>query len=364
MMPDSRKRGSSPYWKKPKQGFSYVRALWIVLVVSGPGLVSSVHGASETLAEVDGVAITADEIEKPLAAQLSKLEEQIYELKRQKLEALINDKLLANEAAKRNLTVPVLLDAEVTSKVGLITEQEIEKFYEDNRGQIKIEQAQVHEQIRAFLQNQKLAAKREEFLKSLSARAKVLVHLKAPPIQRIAVSVQGAPFKGGTNAPVTIVEFSDFHCPFCQRVVSTLAQLESRYGEKVKLVFRDFPIESLHPGATKAHEAAHCANEQGQFWAYHDKLFASPPSSNPDVLKGLAKEVGLDTSTFATCLSSGKYQAAIKEDMAEGSRIGVDGTPAFFINGRQIIGAQPLDGFVRVIDDELAREGSIQSEAR
>ena len=356
MMPDSRNRGSSPYWKKPKQGFSCVPAIWIVLMLSGQGLVSNVHGASEILAEVDGVAITADEIEKPLAAQLNKLEEQIYELKRQKLETVINDKLLANEAVKRNLTVPVLLDAEVTSKVGLITEQEIEKFYEDNRGQIKVEQAQVHEQIRAFLQNLKLAARREEFLRSLSAQAKVLVYLKAPPIQRIAVSVQGAPFKGGTNAPVTIVEFSDFHCPFCQRVVSTLAQLESRYGEKIKLVFRDFPIESLHPGATKAHEAARCANEQGQFWAYHDKLFSSPPSSNPEVFKELAQEVGLDPSTFATCLSSGKYQAAIKEDMAEGSRIGVDGTPAFFINGRQIIGAQPLDGFARVIEDELARD--------
>ena len=168
------------------------------------------------------------------------------------------------------------------------------------------------------------------------------------------MSVHGAPFKGGASAPVTIVEFSDFHCPFCQRVVSTLAQLESRYGEKIKLVFRDFPIESLHPGATKAHEAARCANEQGKFWPYHDKLFASSPSSSPDVFKGLAKEVGLDLSNFEICLNSGKYQAAIQEDMAEGARIGVDGTPAFFINGRQISGAQPLDAFTRIIDDELA----------
>jgi protein-disulfide isomerase len=327
----------------------------MLLLLTGLSFAPKAQAASEILAEVDGVAIAAEEVEKPLAAQLSKLEEQIYNLKLQRLEALINDRLLAKEAAKRTLTVPALLDAEVTAKVGLITEQEIEKFYQDNKAQIKGEQAEVREQIRAYLQNQRLAAKREEFLISLRAHAKVVVHLKAPPIQRIEVSVQGAPFKGGEKAAVTIVEFSDFHCPFCKQVVSTLAQLESRYGEKIKLVFRDFPIESLHPGAPKAHEAARCANEQGKFWPYHDKLFASPPSSSPEVFKGLAREIRLDAGTFETCLSSGKYQAAIKEDIAEGNRIGVSGTPAFFINGRQISGAQPLEAFTRLIDDELAR---------
>ncbi len=183
----------------------------------------------------------------------------------------------------------------------------------------------------------------------------MVVHLKAPAIQRSEVSVQGAPFKGAEKAAVTIVEFSDFHCPFCRQVIPTLAQLELQYGEKIKLVFRDFPIESLHPGATKAHEAARCANEQGKFWPYHDKLFASPPSSTPEVFKALAKEVGLDAVAFESCLSSGKFLAAIKVDMEEGNRVGVSGTPAFFINGRQISGAQPLEAFTRVIDDELAR---------
>ena len=330
-------------------------ALWILFLALAIGFPAAAQAAGDVLAEVDGVAITADEVDKPLASQLSKLEEQIYNLKLQRIEALINEKLLTKEAAKRNLTVPALLDAEVTAKVGLVTEQEIEKFYQDNKAQIKGEQAQVRDQIRAFLQNQKLAAKREEFLRSLRAQANVVVNLKAPPIQRVEVSVQGAPFKGGEKAAVTIVEFSDFHCPFCQRVVPTLAQLESKYGDKIKLVFRDFPVEQLHPGATKAHEAARCANEQGKFWPYHDKLFAGPPSSSQEVFKGLAKEVGLDAVTFETCLGSGKYQAAIKEDMAEGTRVGVGGTPAFFINGRQITGAQPLEAFARVIDDELAR---------
>jgi len=330
-------------------------AHWILFLAFAIGFPFVAHAVDEPLAVVDGVPITTEEVEKPLASQLSKLDEQIYDLKRQRLETLINEKLLAKEAAKRKLTVPALLDAEVTTKLSLITEQEIEKFYQDNKAQIKGELAQVREQIRAFLQNQKLAAKREEFLGALRAQAKVVVNLKSPPIQRIEVSVQGAPFKGSEKAAVTIVEFSDFHCPFCRRVIPTLAQIESQYGDKIKLVFRDFPIESLHPGATKAHEAARCANEQGKFWAYHDKLFASPPSSSPDVFKEMAQQVGLDLVTFETCLVSGKYQAAIKRDIEEGSRVGVGGTPAFFINGRLITGAQPLEAFTRAIDDELAR---------
>lgn len=340
-----------------------MKALWILLLALTIGKPALAEGASasEPLAEVDGVAITSEEVEKPLAPQLSKLEEQIYNLKRQRLDALINDKLLEKEAAKRKLTVPALLDSEVTAKVGLVTEQEIEKFFEDNKAQLKGAEAELREKIRAYLQNQKLSAKREEFLTSLRSQAKVVVNLKPPAIQRIEVSVQGAPFRGGAKAPVTIVEFSDFHCPFCRRVISTLTQIESKYGDKIKLVFRDFPIESLHPGATKAHEAARCAGEQGKFWPYHDKLFAREPTSSPESFKGIAKEIGLNENSFETCLGSGKFQAAIKEDIAEGNRVGVGGTPAFFINGRLISGAQPLEAFTRVIDDELARTVATRS---
>jgi protein-disulfide isomerase len=333
---------------------------WLVVF----SLAVLVAARADPLAEVDGVAITSEEVEKPLASQLSKLEEQIYNLKRQRLEGLINEKLLAKAAAKRAISVPALLDAEVTSKVGLVTEQEIEKFYQENKARLKGEESTVRDQIRTHLQNQKLVTKREEFLRSLRSQAKVVVNLKPPPVQRVEVSVDGAPFKGAAKAPVTIVEFSDFHCPFCRQVLPTLTQLDSKYGKKIKLVFRDFPIESLHPGATKAHEAARCANEQGKFWAYHDKLFDSPPKSSPEIFKELARQVGLDTTGFDTCLDSGKYQAAITKDIEEGNRAGVTGTPAFFINGRIISGAQPVEAFARIIDDELSRDDAAKSGAR
>jgi protein-disulfide isomerase len=310
---------------------------------------------AEPLAEVDGQAITAEEVEKAIAAQLSKLEEQIYTLKSQKVEALIAERLLAREAAKRGMAVQALLDAEVTTKVALATEQEIETFYQANKARLKGDEATVREQIRAHLQKQKLAAQREAFVQSLRSQANVVVHLKAPAVFRAEVSMDGAPFKGPATAPLTIVEFTDFHCPFCKRVLPTLGQLESQYGDKVKLVFRDYPIDNLHPGARKAHEAARCAHAQGKFWAYHDALFANAPKTRPEQLKAYAEEVGLDLPAFEKCLNSGTYQATVQPDVEEGSRVGVTGTPVFFINGRLVSGAQPLESFVRVIEEELAR---------
>lgn len=328
---------------------------WMLLFLLGSSFPTAAHAASDALAEVDGAAITSEEVEKSLAGQLSKLEEQIYNLKRQKLDALINEKLLEKEAAKRKLTVPQLIDAEVTAKVGLVTEQEIEKFYQDNKAQIKTDDPELRNKIRAHLQNQKLATKREEFVKSLRSQAKIVDNLKPPAAARVEVSVEGAPFRGAANSPVTIVEFSDFECPFCKRAHPTLMQLLEKYAGKVKLVYRDFPLESIHPQARRAAEAARCANDQGKFWDYYDTLFTESPKLAPDDLKRYAAQAGIDVKKFDDCLSGGVHKTALQKDIDEGTRLGVSGTPAFFINGRPLTGAQPLEAFARIIDDELAR---------
>ena len=136
---------------------------------------------------------------------------------------------------------------------------------------------------------------------------------------------------------------------------TTLKELEAKYGDKVKVVFRDFPLEQLHPGSRKAHEAARCADEQGKFWAYHDVLFDKAPRSSADDLTAYAREVGLDLAKFDRCLASGKQKELVQKDIDEGARLGVNGTPAFFINGELLSGAQPLESFARVVDRELAR---------
>jgi predicted DsbA family dithiol-disulfide isomerase len=311
--------------------------------------------ADEPLAEVDGEAITAAEIEQALGARLHQLEQQIYEMKRQKLKVVIGERLLALEAARQGLSVEALLDAEVTAKAGTVSDEEVESFYRANKAGMKGDEAEVRERIRAYFKSQKLVARRYAYMQSLRSQATVVVHLKEPPAFRAEVGVEGAPFRGPATAPVTIVEFSDFHCPSCKQVVSTLTQVLSRYHETVRLIYRDFPIDGFHPQARKAAEAARCAHDQGKFWEYHDALFANAPQAGPEQLKRYAQQVGLDFPSFERCLASGTHAATVQKSVEEAIRLGVTGTPAFFINGELLSGAQPLEGFTRVIERELAR---------
>jgi len=329
--------------------------LAIVVLVSTLVLRLERAGAAEPLAVVDGEVITADEVEAAIAPQLHRLEEQMYRLKRQKLEALITDRLLAREASRRNLTVAALIDAEVTAKAAPVTEEDVENFRQANKERLRGDDARQRERIRSHLQQRNLIAQREAFVQSLRSRAKVVVHLPAPPIFRAAVSGEGDRTRGGAGAPVTIVEFSDFECPFCKRAQPVLTQVLARYGNRVKLIYRDFPLEREHPLARPAAEAARCAHDQGKFWNYHDLLYANAPKLTPADLRGYAQNVGLDLGAFEQCLTSRRHSAAIDRDVDEGRHLGVDGTPGFFINGRPLRGAQPLEVFVGIIDEELAR---------
>ena len=313
------------------------------------------QAASESLAEIDGVPVTREQVDKAIGAPLVKLQEQIYNLKRQKLEELINATLLTREASKRDISVPALLDAEVTSKLALVSEQEVEAFYEKNKARVPGDPAAARQQIRIHLQNEKIAAKKQEYFQLLRSKAKIAVHLQSPPVHRLEVSTNGAPFKGPAKAPVTMVKFEDFHCPFCKKVQPTVVQVLAKYANKVRLVHRDFPIDSIHPAARKAHEAARCANEQGKFWQYHDVLYANAPKADAADLKTYAKQVGLDVSAFEKCVAGGKFRDIVQKDVDEGNGLGVTGTPSFFINGRLLSGAQPVESFISIIDEELSR---------
>jgi protein-disulfide isomerase len=163
------------------------------------------------------------------------------------------------------------------------------------------------------------------------------------------------PALGAANAPVTIVEFSDFQCPFCQRVAPTLKKLRETYGDKIRIVWKDFPLTSIHPQAFKAAEAAQCAREQGKFWEYHDRLFANQQALQLDALKQYAAQLGLDAAKFNACVDMATYAERVQAQMQVGANLGVNSTPAVFVNGRLLSGAQPYETFAQVIDEELAR---------
>lgn len=179
----------------------------------------------------------------------------------------------------------------------------------------------------------------------------------APEPQKIVtdINITGAPVNGPKNAPVTIIAFSDFQCPFCSRVVPTLHDLEKQYQGKIKVVFKHQPLP-FHNNAKPAAMASMAANEQGKFWEYHDKLFANQQALDRPSLERYAEELKLDMGKFRAALDSNKFDKYITDDSNEGMRVGANGTPTFFINGRQVVGAQPIDAFKAVIDDELKKK--------
>lgn len=176
------------------------------------------------------------------------------------------------------------------------------------------------------------------------------------PNRRYDVEVGEAPVRGDEAAKVTIVEWSDFQCPFCNRVGPTLDQIQKEYGDKVRIVFKHLPLD-IHPDAKAAHAAAEAAHRQGKFWAMHDRIFTNQRDLRPETLEQYAKEIGLDLDRFRKDMAAPDVQARIASDMAQAEKLGVSGTPAFFINGRNLSGAQPFPNFKRMIDEALEAKG-------
>jgi protein-disulfide isomerase len=308
-------------------------------------------------AKVGEEVISLEDVEQAVRPQLAKIEEQRHTIIEDKLDQLIGDRLLAQEAKRRGIPVEQLLKAEVYAKVPEVTDEQVNQFISQNRSRLpQGEEGELKLKVWDFLRSQKVNERRLAYIQALRTQSKVTVYLEAPAAARMPVSGSRGFARGAKDAPITIVEFSDFQCPFCKSVIATVKQVMDKYPGKVRWVFRDFPIPVLHPAAVKAHEAARCAAEQGKFWEYHDLLFDKTSRQTPEELKQYAKDLKLDSASFGQCLDSGRQEAAVNRDVEDGTRLGVTGTPTFFINGRQLVGAQPLTTFQRVIDSELTRK--------
>jgi len=315
-------------------------------------------GASQVLATVNGGAITEQDVRKAAGLELARLEEQLYELKKSQLDALIDRRLLEAEARQRGVTLEALESSEITGKVAPVTEPEVDAFVEANRARIRGDVTQLRPQIREYLREQKVAARRAEVVGGLRTAAKVDVRLAAPALFRAEVDIAGAPIRGAATAPVTIVEYSDFHCPFCRRVQPTLTALLEKYPGKVRLVYKHLPLDGLHPQARRVSEAAWCAGQQDRFWQFHDAVYADTSNDASEAtLARYATAAGLDAGKFASCLASPEAKSAVQREVAQGESLGLNSTPGFFVNGREVRGAQPLEAFVAIIDEELRGAG-------
>ncbi|HJO23456.1 MAG: thioredoxin domain-containing protein [Myxococcota bacterium] len=307
-------------------------------------------GTSEIAAEVNGEPISVAELDEWIKEDLFQSRtgkpNELYDLRTQALNAMFEERVLESEAARRGVDVETLIEQE-TAAQGPITDADVSGWYTENQERLgETEFADIADQIRSFLSQQREKKTREVLLEN----AELIVRLEPP---RAQISVEG-PSKGPEDALVTIVEFSDFQCPYCSRVLPTLTQVMERYPEDVRIVYRNFPLPS-HQRASAAAEAALCAQEQGKFWAYHDKLFENSRALSDDQLKDHAKKLELDVPAFEQCQSEERFEEQIQNDVREARAAGVTGTPAFFVNGVLLSGARPAADFYRTIDAELER---------
>jgi len=321
------------------------------------------QNSAKPVAVVNGETITDGQVQKEAATELQRLEQKkdqfLAGLERDKKKAvedalneIVTEKLLAAEAKKRGITIDELVKKEVEEKTPVPSEDDVRKFYDANKSRINGTFIETALDIRNYLRDQDHD---RVFAILLSSLRKEYGYRSLVEPDRTTVATQGHPSRGAANAPVTIVEFSDFECPYCSGLYPTLKTVEENYKDKVRIVYRQFPLNNIHPRAQKAAEASLCANEQGKFWQLHDAMFTDQQHLTVDDLKGKAAALSMNAETFATCLDSGKHAAAIRESIIEGSKAGVDGTPALFINGRFLGGNQPYAEIEKLIEDELAR---------
>ncbi len=305
---------------------------------------------------IDGEAILCSELmEKSHIALLhaeADFREKVRDLQQQALAEMIDDRLLAQEMKGSSQSVEEFVGAHVRAEP--VSQEEMLEFYKQAvaNGEPLPPYEEVKSELAQFINEQKQKGAMLNYRASLRAKAdvKLTMPILLPPIFDVDASGES---KGPDTAPVTIVEFSDFECGYCGQAEPTVQKIVSTYGDKVRLVYRDLPLPS-HVLAPKASEATHCAKIQGKYWEMHAKLFANQRALEIPQLKSYAGELGLDQVAFDSCLDEGTTAKIVADSLAEAERLGINGTPAFFVNGRFLSGAQPYERFAEVIDYELA----------
>lgn len=303
----------------------------------------------KVVANVGSHSITLREVEQAIALPLFQADQQRSQLLHQALQQLIDEELLKIEAARKGVTVSQLVaDASQSDSIIRLANlpvpvNRLSPAKTGNSTNLDTPSAP-----------QEQARLRQALLVALRRQATIRLYLPVPKTPILSVSADDDPSIGPADAPVTIVEFSDFQCPYCQNSVATLKELRRLYGDKIRVVYRDYPGPN-HPQAVSAAEAAQCADDQGKFWEYHDALFNHQAAGTSWDYEALARDFGLQTGEFSACLTTGRYREEVRKDLQDGLALGITSTPTFFINGRPLVGAQPLAEFSRLIEPLLSK---------
>ena len=306
---------------------------------------------AQVLANINGENITSGDVEDSLQALIFDVQEQVYELRKNEVDANINDTLLVQEAHKRKITTSALLDAEVKPKP--VTEEQARAFFEENKARVSGDFAQTKDAIINYLQQTELRIAERAFVEKLRATASIQIFLTVPESPVFKISTKDQPSLGNANAGITIVAFTDYQCPSCAAIHPALERLVKESGDKIRLVTRDFPL-SQHAEAFKAAEAAEAAREQGKYWEYIQVLMQNQSSLSVEKLKSFATQLGLDRTRFDAALDSRKFAEMVQTDVDEGIKLGLKGTPTLFINGRRVT-ARSYEELKESVDAALKR---------
>ncbi len=290
------------------------------------------------------------------AARLFELEEKAYEQRKELLRSVLLHNLAAKDPARGKRSPLQFLQDEVFAGIK-VSDDEVNAFIQQHQlSGGDPENSQLKAQVRAYLYADKRIAAADRWLKQKMGNNPVIFYSAPPERPFFQIDIEQAPTWGKPDAPITLVEFSDFQCPYCARGTKVINQLKKKYGDRLRLVFKQNPLP-MHKHAAKAAEASLCAEEQGGefFWKLADRMFENQNSLGSEALKKYAAAVGLDGAKFEQCLNSGRMTKRVQQDLAEAEELGIQSTPVFFVNGRLISGAQPLEVFVEVIEQELKR---------
>jgi protein-disulfide isomerase len=305
------------------------------------------------MVQIDGVKLTVDQLEQKYPGLFFHARNTYYELQKKAIESKIDEYLLERQAKKENVTVDELIEKHITSKVEKEpSEEALRVFYTGLT--VKGTYEELRPQIIDTVRQYRLEKVRGDYMKQLRDEAKISM-LMIPPRAPMTLAKE-TPVRGDANAPVMIVEYADYECPYCQQDQPELDKIEAEYKGKVAFVFKDTPLP-MHTHAEKAAEAAICAGVQGKYWEYHDLLFKTKELELPK-LKDAARTLKLDGEAFDKCLDSGDKAALIKENLKEGLKFQLQGTPSFFINGRFFNGGMSYDELKKVIEEELRGSAS------
>ncbi len=304
--------------------------------------------SDQPLVEIDGVKLTSADIERERPSTLFHARNIFYEGQKKAIVAFVDEYLLKRQAEKENVTVEQLLERHVNAVIAKDPPEEALRVYYEGVDTAEPYEA-VREQILTHIHEVRLAKAKAAYLQSLRSQAKVEL-LLAPP--RAELATKEIPVRGTPNAPVTIVEYADYECPYCQQAEPTLRRLLAEYDGKIAFRYKDVPLP-MHTHAEKASEAAHCASDQGKFWEFHDLLYTTR-QLDLSQLKAHASQLKLDSGAFDKCLDSGEKAAEVKSQLGEGQALGLEGTPSFFVNGRFVRGNLSDAEWRRIVDEEIA----------